>query len=288
MDWTESTRWVRVSADSNLIRLACRNVDHRVNGTGVWWHHRCVDAAAWECGGRSGWWSEPSICTETEPSGGCAVSAASEQPPDDAGAVDVGEGDGGGAVGGAAKRLGVFEAGGGSGHDLELCVRGRGGGGFGSQSAWVAVDAAEILDCGVRFAVHSAHCLCVCWVPAEAPAGWGVWVGGRRNWQRRELQFKPAGGFVTVCYVGQSGWWVFHKVHLQRILLCFVLIFWKFRGKEKEMKFMSYDWCYFGSKIKNKHTLAETKMWRWVLTLIPLRFMDTEANNWQLPMTEEH
>jgi len=53
--------------------------------------------------------------------------------------------------------LGVFEAGGCSGHRLELRVRDCSGDRFGFERERSAGDASEVVDFGVRFAMHSSH-----------------------------------------------------------------------------------------------------------------------------------
>jgi len=53
--------------------------------------------------------------------------------------------------------LGVFEAGGCSGHHLELRVRGCGGDRVGFERERSSGDASEVVDFGVRYAMRPSH-----------------------------------------------------------------------------------------------------------------------------------
>ena len=99
----------------------------------------------------------PRFFAATAATAGGAVPPAGERAPDDARAVDAGPGGRGGAIGGAAERLGVFEAGGGSGHRVELRVCGCGGGRAGFERERSAGHASEVVDCRVRYAMRPSH-----------------------------------------------------------------------------------------------------------------------------------
>lgn len=123
--------------------------------------------------------------------GRCAVPEEGEQPPYDEGAVDSGEGVGGGAAGGAAERLGVFQAGRLPRHIVEHGFRRGRCRGSGYEPGRESDDAVEVVDCGICSAVRGAHDLCLRGVPQEASAeASGFRVSG---WCAGELGGKKSG-----------------------------------------------------------------------------------------------
>lgn len=194
--WTDSTkllRWLRLGLVSSADWKISDGESSDNDVEFAYGRHRSDSVARKSDAGPGRGW-EPPILAEAELARRCSVSPPGEQPPDHEGALDAGEGEGGGAAGGAAERLGVLEARRRSGCSLESGVRRRGGDGSRVEQGREAVHAFEGLDRGVCSAMSAAYGVCLCRVSAPAPEDGAVSRGWRPEKDWREFWFQFGGG----------------------------------------------------------------------------------------------